>query len=120
MGFTEDKGQITAVKYFFLSEGWTYSRVWEFGGLWNENNWRRKPEIKRLNCGILQQAETLWLYEVEDAVLMIEIEPENSNESSRSIGQVVLKRLINAEQVIEILTKSDSIFHHSSDTRQSN
>jgi hypothetical protein len=103
------------MKYFFLSDGWTYCRVWEFGGLWNENNWRRKPEINRLRCGILQQQEVLWLYQVEEAVLMVEVKPEIINESSTSIGQVVLKRLISAEQAIEILTKSDSIFHHSSD-----
>jgi hypothetical protein len=101
------------VKYFFLSDGWTYGRVWEFGGLWDESNWRRKPEIIRLRCGILQQQEILWLYQVEEAVLMVEVKPEMTNESGSSIGQVVLKRLISAEQAIEILTKSDSIFHHS-------
>jgi hypothetical protein len=104
------------VKYFFLSDGWTYGRVWEFGGLWDRASWRRKPEIKRLNCGILQQGETLWLYEVEDAVLMVEVQPVNELEdTTSSIGQVLLKRLITAEQVIEVLTRSQLVFNSLSD-----
>jgi hypothetical protein len=104
------------VKYFFLSDGWTYGRVWEFGGLWDRASWRRKPEIKRLNCGILQQGETLWLYEVEDAVLMVEVQPVNELEdTASSIGQVLLKRLITAEQVIEVLTRSQLVFNSISD-----
>lgn len=100
------------VKYFFLSDGWTYGRVWEFGGLWDRASWRRKPEIKRLNCGIVQQEETLWLYEVEDAVLMVEVQPlSNPEDVNSSIGQVVLKRLITAEQVIEMLTRSQLVFN---------
>jgi hypothetical protein len=104
------------VKYFFLSDGWTYGRVWEFGGLWDRASWRRKPEIKRLNCGILQQGETLWLYEVEDAVLMVEVQPLSELEdTASSIGQVLLKRLISAEQVIEVLTRSQLVFNSLSD-----
>jgi hypothetical protein len=104
------------VKYFFLSDSWTYGRVWEFGGLWDRASWRRKPEIKRLNCGILQQGETLWLYEVEDAVLMVEVQPVNELEdTTSSIGQVLLKRLITAEQVIEVLTRSQLVFNSISD-----
>ena len=100
------------MKYFFLSDGWTYGRVWEFGGLWDQATWRRKPEIKRLNCGIVQQGETLWLYEVEDAVLMVEVQPlPNRDVPASSIGQVVLKRLISAEQVIEVLTRSQLVFN---------
>ena len=102
------------MKYFFLSEGWTYSRVWEFGGLWDQFSWGRKPEIKRLDCGILQQDEVLWLYAVEDAVLMIEVQPQADTQAASIIGQVVLKRLISAEQVIEILTRSKSIFNSAS------
>ncbi|MGV2826403.1 hypothetical protein [Myxosarcina sp. GI1(2024)] len=98
------------MKYFFLSDGWTYRRVWEFGGLWDLSSWRRKPQIERLNCGILERQETLWLHQVEDAVIMIEVSPLDDNEAS-SIGQVVLKRLITAEQVIEILTRSDLVFN---------
>jgi len=102
---------IGAVKYFFLSEGWTYNRVWEFGGLWDEFSWGRKPHLQRLNCGILQQDEVLWLYAVEDAVLMVEVNLRNKAQADNSIGQVVLKRLISAEQVIEIITSSESLFN---------
>ncbi|BAZ46556.1 hypothetical protein NIES4102_35920 [Chondrocystis sp. NIES-4102] len=99
------------MKYFFLSEGWTYGRVWEFGGLWNYTDWGRNPQIQRLDCGTVQQGETLWLYAVEDAVLMIEVRPSEESITSSSIGQVVLKRLIDAEQVIEILIRSEAIFN---------
>ena len=100
------------MKYFFLSDGWIYGRVWEFGGLWDRMSWGRKPEIERLSCGIMQQQEKLWLYAVEDAVLMVEVEPakELQNASTVGIGQVVLKRLITAEQVIEILSEAESVF----------
>ncbi|WP_319419533.1 hypothetical protein [Pleurocapsa sp. FMAR1] len=103
------------MKYFFLSEGWTYDRVWEFGGLWDQYSWGRKPEIKRLDCGILQQDEVLWLYAVEDAVLMIEVKPQANTQTASIIGQVVLRRLIAAEQVIEMLASSESIFNSSTD-----
>lgn len=99
------------MKYFFLSEGWTYNRVWEFGGLWDQFSWGRKPNIQRLNCGILQQDEVLWLYAVEDAVLMVEVNLENRVQNDNAIGQVVLKRLISAEQVIEVLANSESLFN---------
>jgi hypothetical protein len=99
------------VKYFFLSDGWTYDRVWEFGGLWDQVDWGRKPEIKRLNCGILQQQEILWLYGVEDEVIMVEVKPGKDLQANLNIGQVVLKRLINAEQVIEILHQAESVFN---------
>ena len=99
------------MKYFFLSDGWTYGRVWEFGGLWDEVSWGRKPEIKRLDCCILQQQETLWLYAVEDAVLMVEVQPQKDIGASTSIGQVVLKRLIGAEQAIGVLSDSELLFN---------
>ena len=102
------------MKYFFLSEGWTYNRVWEFGGLWDQFSWGRKPQIQRLNCGILQQDENLWLYEVEDAVLMVEVHLQNKTQTNNTIGQVVLKRLISAEQAIEIIASSESLFNSSS------
>ncbi|MDJ0575357.1 MAG: hypothetical protein QNJ65_09365 [Xenococcaceae cyanobacterium MO_234.B1] len=98
------------MKYFFLSEGWTYGRVWEFGGLWGYATWRKPPHIERLNCGIVQRGETLWLYEVEDAVIMLEVKPIASEESN--IGQVVLKRLITAEQAIKVLTEAETIIQH--------
>ena len=96
------------MKYFFLADGWSYKRIWEFGGIWNEATWRRKPEIKRLNFGILQQGETLWLYQVEDAVLMVEVTP-NDPQVNSNIGQVVLKRLISAEEALEILTRAEIV-----------
>ena len=96
------------VKYFFLAEGWTYGRVWEFGGLWNEANWRRSPEITKLNCAIVEQGEILWLYQVEDAVIMVEVQPQSS-ESKPTIGQVVLKRLITAEQALEVFHQAEKL-----------
>lgn len=96
------------MKYFFLADGWHYKRIWEFGGIWNEATWRRKPEIKRLNCGIVQQGEKLWLYQVEDAVLMVEVTPYDAQNNS-NIGQVVLKRLISAEEVLDILNQSEIV-----------
>ena len=99
------------MKYFFLSEGWTFGRVWEFGGLWNENVWRRQPQIERLNVGIVEQEETLWLYQVEDAVLMVEVSPTHSA-ANTTIGQVVLKRLISADQAIERLTAAEAVLNH--------
>ncbi|MBT9313346.1 hypothetical protein [Leptothoe kymatousa] len=92
------------MKYFFLSDGWTTGRVWEFGGLWNEIAWQRKPTMNKLNLYIEETTEKLWLYQVEDTVLMVEVLPEGS--ASNSIGQVVLKRLITAEQVIERLCET--------------
>jgi hypothetical protein len=94
------------VKYFFLSEGWNVGRVWEFGGLWNEGTWRRKPVINRLNLHIAEDNDRLWLYEVEEEVLMLEVKPAIEN-SDNTIGQVVLKRLITAEQVIDRLCQDE-------------
>ncbi len=100
------------MKYFFLSDGWTVGRVWEFGGLWNLNAWRREPEIQKMNLCILEQGEKLWLYRVEEAVLMVEVKPdaEASAESAKTIGQVVLKRLITAEQALERLATVQTLF----------
>jgi len=110
---TNTVGRRCGVKYFFLSDGWTVGRVWEFGGLWNVNAWRRKPEIERLNLCILEQGEKLWLYRVEDAVLMVEVKPtpNASAESAQTIGQVVLKRLITADQAIERLAIAQPLFN---------
>jgi hypothetical protein len=98
------------VKYFFLTEGWTYKRVWEFGGLWRENLWGRPPQIQRLKLGMIEAAEVLWLYQVEEAVLMIEVQPQLDS-STGAIGQVILKRLITAEQVIEQLCRAEKILN---------
>ncbi len=83
-------------------------RVWEFGGLWNEVSWRRKPQIERLNIAIVEQGESLWLYQVEDAVLMVEVKP-TTQETGLTIGQVVLKRLITAEKAMLQLSEADAI-----------
>ncbi len=97
------------MKYFFLTEGWTVGRIWGFGGLWEELGWRREPHLQRLNLCIQEQNEILWLYQVEDAVLMLEVKPTDVvwNATERTIGQVVLKRLMTAEQVLEQLCKSE-------------
>lgn len=96
------------MKYFFLTEGWTIGRVWEFGGLWSEVAWRRKPDIRRINLCIQEKGETLWLYQVEEAVLMVEVKPINPSQA-QPIGQVVLKRLITAEQVLQHLCEVDRV-----------
>lgn len=99
------------MKYFFLSDGWTIGRVWELGGLWNETAWRRKPEIQRMTLCIWEQGEKLWLYRAEDAVLMVEVQPINQNQvnpAAKSIGQVVLKRLMSADQAIDLLCTAQS------------
>ncbi|MBD2742771.1 hypothetical protein [Coleofasciculus sp. FACHB-1120] len=100
------------MKYFFLSDGWTVGRVWEFGGLWNENSWRRKPEIQQMNLCIFEQGEKLWLYRVEDAILMVEVKPTAhvpTDSGNQNIGQVVLKRLIDAEDVIQRMNESAAL-----------
>ena len=101
------------MKYFFLADGWNVGRVWESSGLWDEFSWRRQPIIERLGLCILGQEETFWLYRVEEAVLMVEVNVTealaNSNPKARAIGQVVLKRLISAEQVIERLSLAQTV-----------
>lgn len=99
------------MKYFFLSDGWTVGRVWEMGGLWNEVAWRRKPDICRMNLCIAEKGEKLWLYRVEDEVLMVEVKPEDESSSDASaIGQVVLKRLISADQAIDLLCAAEAFY----------
>lgn len=103
------------MKYFFLSEGWILGRVWEFGGLWNEAAWRRPPDIRRLDLYIREDGETLWLYRAEDAVLMVEVMPDPQHQAeahnSPTIGNVVLKRLITADQAIERLATAMNHSH---------
>ena len=57
--------------------------------------------MKKLELYIEEATEKLWLYQVEDAVLMVEVMPAGTTKNT--IGQVVLKRLITAEQVINRL-----------------
>ena len=100
------------MKYFFLSDGWLIGRIWELGGLWNEIAWRRKPEIEQTTLCIWENDEKLWLYRVEDAILMVEVKPSLEIAEAvpnPAIGQVVLKRLITADQAIVILCSSTSL-----------
>lgn len=98
------------MKYFFLSAGWTYNRIWERSGIWNEVVWRRKPHIQPLPLGIVENNQTLWLYEVEDIVMMVEVIPLSENAKlDQNIGQVVLKRLIDSRQVLDTLIKAQKV-----------
>lgn len=99
------------MKYFFLSEGWIVGRVWGTTGLWDDVAWRRSPEIRQVNLCIVENGERLWLHQVEEAVLMLEVKPDPAaiDVQPTSIGQVVIKRLISAEQVIELLGQSDIV-----------
>jgi len=100
------------VKYFFLTDGWTVGRVWASDGLWSETAWRRRPDIQQMNICLVEESEKLWLYRVEDAVLTIEVRPvapTNVEPAAQAIGQVVLKRLISAEQVIERLGTAEAL-----------
>nr|WP_016868822.1 hypothetical protein [Fischerella sp. FACHB-380] len=102
----ESNSETKSVKYFFLSEGWTIGRVWASEGLWQITAWRRQPDIQRMNICLLEQGEVMWLYRVEDAVITVEVKPITSPQtgiSSQAIGQVILRRLMSAEQVIERL-----------------
>ncbi|NJL85358.1 MAG: hypothetical protein HC886_04330 [Leptolyngbyaceae cyanobacterium SM1_1_3] len=96
------------MKYFFLSDSWRVGRVWEFGGLWDELAWQRKPHIQCLTLFIEEQQEKLWLYQVEDTVLMVEVKPTDPNHH-QSIGQVMLKRLISADQAIARLCEAETL-----------
>jgi hypothetical protein len=98
------------VKYFFLSEGWIIGRVWASQGLWQVTAWRRQPDIQRLNLSLIEENEVLWLYRVEDAILTIEVKPTEPSQIA-SIGQVVLKRLMTAEQVIHRLETAEAKCH---------
>ena len=100
------------MKYFFLTDGWTVGRVWASDGLWNETAWRRRPDIQQINFCLIEQNEKLWLYRVEDAVLTVEVKPitpDQSDQGLQVIGQVVLKRLISAEQVIDRLGAAEAM-----------
>jgi hypothetical protein len=63
-----------------------------------------------MQLSIVERGERLWLHQVEESVLMVEVCPSptiQADGSSASIGQVVLKRLITAEQVLELLCGAD-------------
>ena len=85
-------------------------RVWELGGEWDELGRRRRPLIEKLTISIQENNETLWLFQVEEAVLMLEVMPKNLSPSackfdrppSRRSG-CPKKRLLTADQAIERL-----------------
>lgn len=86
--------------------------MWGADGLWNETAWRGRPDIQRLNICVVEAEEKLWLYRVEDAVLTIEVRPSAiapGKAIAPGISQVVLKRLIDAEQVLERLSVAEAI-----------
>lgn len=94
------------MKYFFLSDGWKVGRVWGVGGEWTYAAWRRHPDIVQLDLCLWDHKEKMWLYRVEEAVLMVEVKPTaptDPNDPAKNIGNVVLTRLIDAEQVLERL-----------------
>lgn len=97
------------MKYFFLTDGWTVGRVWASDGLWNEVAWRRRPDIQRINLCLVQASEKLWLYQVEEVVLTVEVIPIPSEVARTAIGQVVLKRLLSAEQIIDRLNVAEAM-----------
>ena len=96
------------MKYFFLTDGWIVGRVWGVGGLWDQATRRRAPDIEKMNFCLWDQhqQERMWLYRVEDEVLMLEVKPISApqqGQSQSNIGQVMLTRLITADQVLERL-----------------
>ncbi|MDF5730168.1 MAG: hypothetical protein PUP92_19665 [Rhizonema sp. PD38] len=97
------------MKYFFLSEDWTVGRVWASDGLWQVAAWRRQPDIEQINLCLVEKNELLWLYRVEDAIVTVEVKPKTLTDTTNQvIGQVVLKRLMSAEQVIERLGSAEA------------
>ncbi|NJL60743.1 MAG: hypothetical protein HC903_01565 [Methylacidiphilales bacterium] len=98
------------MKYFFLSEGWTIGRVWESEGLWQVAAWRRLPDIQKMSLCLVEKEELLWLYRVEDAIITIEVKPIDPLQAAntKTIGQVTLKRLMSAEQVLERLGNTET------------
>jgi hypothetical protein len=95
------------MKYFFLTEGWVTGRVWATEGLWTEAQWRRKPQIEALPIAIEENGERLRLYRVEPTILMVEVRPPTTTTPAHAaIGQVVLKRLISADQVLDRLAQT--------------
>jgi hypothetical protein len=100
------------MKYFFLTDGWVTDRVWATDGLWNEIQWRRKPQIVPLSLKINENGERLTLYRVEAAVLMVEVRPQPTEHATSTIGQVVLKRLMSADQVLDRLAQAEIVIQN--------
>jgi hypothetical protein len=94
------------MKYFFLTEGWGTGRVWSTEGLWSNAQWRRQPQIEALPITITENGDRLRLYRVEPTVLMVEVQP-SATPTPTAIGQVVLKRLMSADQVLDRLGQTE-------------
>ena len=61
---------------------------------------------------LVDKNETFWLYRVEEAILTVEVKPTPSaqvDSAAKSIGQVVLKRLMGSEQVLERLASGQTM-----------
>lgn len=86
--------------------------MWEFGGLWDEIGRRRKPYLQKQSLCIHENGEVLWLFKTEASVLMVEAKPKRPNCDQTPIGQVMLKRLLSAEQVIDRLCEEDVFQPH--------
>lgn len=97
------------MKYFFLTEGWQIGRVWEFGGIWDNFAWRRPPNIQRTNIAMDNRGERLWLYQVEDPILMLEVCPDPTVIKTENIGQVMIKRLMTPEEAIAQLNQANAL-----------
>ena len=99
------------MKYFFLTEGWQIGRVWEFGGLWDAAVWWRSPRINRTNIAMANKGEKLWLYQVEDPILMLEVSPGDTIANAPNIGQVTIKRLMTPEEAIAQLNQASDLLN---------
>lgn len=88
-------------------------RVWEQGGAWQGRGQRQKHQIRPLNLGIQEAQEVLWLHAVEENVLMVEVIPGETI-SDRSLGQVILRRLIDAEAAIARLATAEILIRQAS------
>ena len=99
-----------SMQYFFLTEGWHIGRVWEPGGLWDMLSWRRSPKIQRTNIAMENQGERLWLYQVEDPILMLEVTPDPALVKTENIGQVMIKRLMSPEEAIAQLNQANTLY----------
>lgn len=95
-------------------------RVWDASGVWNRQMQRRLPQIERIELGIVEEGEKFWLYRVEMAVVMVEVKRIDAQvgTASQAIGQVVLKRLIDAVETLDRLSKAESVFNTTNDVVQ--
>ncbi|WP_197530024.1 hypothetical protein [Gloeobacter violaceus] len=87
--------------------------MWDSAGVWDDLVQRRKPQLERINLGIIEQGETFWLYRTEEAVVMVEVKrtEQTTNPAVQGIAQVLLKRLIDARETLERLSKAEVIFN---------